>query len=627
MEAPRLSAEIVGQAQGRSVSPAKAFRELDLSETVAELVAAHRSGTMRPEETVARTFARIRKYNDPALFISLRQEADALAEARALGSQDLPLLGVPVSVKDNIDVAGLPTTAACPAFSYMPAADAVAVARLRRAGAIVIGKTNLDQFATGLVGIRSPYGVPRNPFNSDLTPGGSSSGSAVAVAAGLTPLALGTDTAGSGRVPAGFNNIVGLKPSLGLAATTGLLPACRSLDCVSIFALTTEDAFASLAAIAGPDRGDPFSRPLAVRALGNLPPVLRVAVPRAADLVFFGDTRAEHAFASARRLLADLGASIVEIDLTPFTETVALLYDGPWIAERVAAVGDFLARQPDDVHPVTRSIIERGRAVSAVDTFRGFYRLAELRARARETLAQVDVLMVPTVPAAYTVAQIEADPIGLNTKLGTYTNFVNLQDLAALAVPATIATDGTPFGVTFLAPAGQDAQLASLGRVFHARTGLSLGALGLPQPPLGTIAPSAQAGEIAVAVVGAHLSGMPLNGELRALGARFLEKTATAADYRLYALAGTVPPKPGLLRVAPGQGAAIEVETWAIPTEGFGRFVAAVPPPMTIGTLRLIDGRDVKGFLVEAQAVDGARDISRFGSWRGFMGSAAAPSR
>ncbi len=349
---------------------------------------------------------------------------------------------------------------------------------------------------------------------------------------------------------------------------------------------------------------------------------MRVAVPRPADLVFFGDRRAELAFAAALRLLADLGVGIVEIDLAPFTETVALLYEGPWLAERIAAVGDFLAQRPGDVHPVTRAVIERGRTLSAVDAFRGLYRLAELRARAREILAQVDVLMVPTVPAAYTVAEIEADPIGLNTRLGTYTNFVNLQDLAALAVPAAIADDGTPFGVTFLAPAGQDAQLGSLGRVFHATTGLPLGALGLAQPPLAPVAAGPLDHEIAVAVVGAHLSGMALNGELRALGARFLEKTATAPDYRLYALDGSKPPKPGLLRVAAGKGSAVEVETWAIPLTNFGRFVAAVPPPMSIGTLRLCDGRAVKGFLVEAEAVIGARDISRFGSWRAFLAAA-----
>jgi allophanate hydrolase len=595
-----------------------------LYETIAALVAAHRCGEQSVAATVRRSYARIRQYGDPALFIALRPESEALAEADALSREradELPLYGVPVAIKDNIDVAGLPTTAACPAFSYQPTADATVVARLKGAGAIVVGKTNLDQFATGLAGVRSPYGVPRNPFNRDLTPGGSSSGSAVAVAAGLVPLALGTDTAGSGRVPASLNNIVGLKPSLGLVPNTGTVPACRSLDCISVFALTTDDAFTALETIAGPDAGDPFCRPLPLGRIENAARGIRVGVPRAVDRVFFGDKRAERAFAAGLDVLAALHVTIAEVDMTPFIETAALLYDGPWLAERVAAVGDFLASRPAEVHPVTRQIIERGRGLSAVDAFRAFYRLAELRALCRDALAHTDILMVPTVPAAYTVAEIEADPIGLNARLGTYTNFVNLQDLAALAVPAAIAEDGTPFGVTFLAPSGHDALLASLGRMFHAGSKLPLGALGVPQPAPSPVVNEPREHEIAIAVVGAHLSGMPLNGELVALGARFLEQTTTAPDYRLYALSASKPPKPGLLRVPMGRGAAIEVEIWAIPLSAFGRFVAAVPPPLSIGTLTLADGRAVKGFLVEAEAVTAARDISEFGGWRAFMAS------
>jgi allophanate hydrolase len=370
-----------------------------VTETIAAIVDAHRAGTLTPANTVARAFARIRAHADPAVFIALREEADALADARALTDQSLPLYGVPVAIKDNIDVAGLPTTAACPAFAYRPARDAAAVERLKRAGAIVVGKTNLDQFATGLVGVRSPYGVPRNPFDPQLSPGGSSSGSAVAVAAGLVPLALGTDTAGSGRVPAGLNNIVGLKPSFGLVSAAGVVPACRSLDCVSLFALTADDAFAALAAIAGPDR-DPYARPLPLGALGALPPAIRVAVPDAASRIFFGDARAEAAFAAALKIVTAMGATVVEIDFAPFLETAKLLYEGPWVAERWAAVGAFIAAHPDDVHPVTRAIIETGAKASAVDTFRAFYRLQELRARAGTCFADIDVLMVPTAPAA-----------------------------------------------------------------------------------------------------------------------------------------------------------------------------------------------------------------------------------
>jgi allophanate hydrolase len=581
-----------------------------MNETIAAILQAHRAGTTTPAETVARTFARIRAHNDPAVFISLRPEVEAVAEARALADPSLPLYGVPVAIKDNIDVAGLPTTAACPAFAYQPDRDAVAVERLKRAGAIVIGKTNLDQFATGLVGVRSPYGVPRNPFDPNLSPGGSSSGSAVAVAAGLVPLALGTDTAGSGRVPAGLNNIVGLKPSLGLVSNTGVVPACRSLDCVSLFALTTDDAFAAFAAISG---GEPVS------ALGALPPALRIGVPDARSRLFFGDMRAEAAFASAMKLVATMGLRVVEIDFAPFLEAAQLLYEGPWVAERWAAVGDFIVAHPDEVHPVTRAIIEGGAKPSAADAFRAFYRLDELRTRAFAHFANVDVLMVPTTPAAYTVPEIEADPVRLNSNLGTYTNFVNLLDLAGIAVPAVLADDGTPFGVTFLAPSRQDALLASIGRVFHAAASLPLGALEAPMPQLAPLPPGPLPGELALAVVGAHLSGMPLNGELRQRNARFLETAYTAPDYQLFALPNCRPPKPGLLGVAAGKGTAIEVELWALGHEAFGRFVEEVPRPLTIGTVTLVDGRQVKGFLVEAQATVGAEDISKLGGWRAFV--------
>jgi allophanate hydrolase len=576
---------------------------------------------MSPADTVARSYERIRAHGDDAVFISLRDQAKAIAEAKALaadGHADRPLYGVPVAVKDNIDVKGLPTTAGCPAFAYRPTQDSTAVARLKRAGAIIIGKTNLDQFATGLVGVRSPYGIPRNPHNPKLIPGGSSSGSAVAVAAGLVPLALGTDTAGSGRIPAGLNNIVGLKPSLGLVSNAGVVPACRSLDCVSVFALTTDDAWTALAAMAGPDGADPYTRLLPLGMPGELAPGLRLAVPRASDRQFFGDKRAKLSFDAAVKRVAKLGLTIVEIDLSPFLEAARLLYEGPWIAERYAAVGEFIDRHPKKVHSVTRKIITGGKKSSAVDAFRAFYRLAELRAKAQALFSRVDALMVPTAPAAYTVTEIKADPIRLNSKLGTYTNFVNLLDLAGLSVPASFAADGTPFGVTFLAPAGHDALLASIGRRFHADTGLPLGALALRQPELAVFPAAPAADEIALAVVGAHLSGMPLNGELKSLGARFLEVATTASEYRLYALTDTKPRKPGLLRVAQGEGAAIEIEIWALPETAFGQFIAAVPPPLSIGTLCLADGRMVKGFLVESDAVGGARDISSFGGWRGF---------
>jgi allophanate hydrolase len=593
-----------------------------VTETVAQILAAYRAGTMTPEETVARSYARTRAHADAAIFITLRDEQEALAEARALAGRDrsLPLYGIPVAVKDNIDVKGMPTTAACPAFAYQAARDATCVARLRQAGAIMIGKTNLDQFATGLVGVRSPYGVPRNTLDPKLIPGGSSSGSAVAVAAGLVPLALGTDTAGSGRVPALLNNIVGLKPSLGLASTYGVVPACRTLDCVSVFALTTDDAWATLAVLAGRDVNDAYSRERPLGVLGAMPPAVKIGVPRPSERVFFGDQQSASDYAAALDRLVRLGAGIVEIDIEPFYETARLLYEGPWVAERYATAESLIASSPASMHPVTREIILGGARPNAVAAFKAFYRLEELRRAAEHTFRRVDLLALPTVPTLYTVDQVLADPIQLNSRLGTYTNFVNLLDLCGLAVPA--ALHGTrPFGITLLAPSGGDALLASVGRVFHADTALPLGALGHPQPALPPL-PARSGDALALAVVGAHLSGMPLNGELKALGARFVESAVTAADYRLFALADTMTRKPGLLRVASGEGTRIAVEVWALPPAEFGRFVAAVPPPLSIGSVKLADGRLVKGFLVEAEAVAGARDISAYGGWRAFVAAA-----
>jgi allophanate hydrolase len=454
-----------------------------LAETVAEIVAAHRAGTLTPEQTVARCYAQLRAHDDPAIFISLKPEAAALAEARALpkGGADLPLYGVPVAVKDNIDVAGLPTTAGCPAFAYDAHRDATAVARLRAAGCIVIGKTNLDQFATGLVGLRTPYGAPRNPFKPELIPGGSSSGAAIAVAAGIVPLSLGTDTAGSGRVPAGFNNIVGLKPSLGLVSTYGVVPACRTLDCVSVFGLTVDDCWTALAAIAGPDPKDPYSRNRSLGEPGALPQA-KIGVPRSGQRLFFGDRAYEAAYDGALTRLAKLGLSVTEIDIEPFYEIARLLYDGPWVAERTITVRSLLASDPNAIHPVTREIILSGLRPTAIDAFTAFYKLEELRRVADHTFHSVDALALPTTPTIYSVAQVLADPIQLNSRLGTYTNFVNLLDLCGLAVPAAFTEVGIPFGITLLAPGGNDAKLASIGRAFHADTKLSLGALKEPQP-------------------------------------------------------------------------------------------------------------------------------------------------
>src|SRR5450432_1773631 len=378
-----------------------------MTETVAAIVAAHRAGILSPAQTVARSFARIRDHNDPAIFISLRDEKEALAEAEGLTAKEgaqLPLYGVPVAVKDNIDVAGLPTTAACPAFAYSPSHDATSVARLRAAGAIIIGKTNLDQFATGLVGVRSPYGIPVNPMRGDLIPGGSSSGSAVAVSAGLVPLALGTDTAGSGRVPAMLNNIVGLKPSLGLVSTAGLVPACRTLDCVSVFALTVDDAVTALKAMAGPDGADPYSRNRPLAELPPFPAQLRLGVPRNGQLIFFGDKASETAYGDALKRWTALGADLVEFDLEPLYETARLLYEGPWVAERYLVIRNLLASSPDSIHPVTREITAAGARLTAAETFSALYRLQALRKVAERAFANMDAIVLPTAPTAYTTA-------------------------------------------------------------------------------------------------------------------------------------------------------------------------------------------------------------------------------
>lgn len=593
--------------------------------TLTSLLAAHLDGSATISQTIAASYARHRAHGDDAIFITLRPEAEVLAEAEALqaeGPRGRTLWGIPVAVKDNIDVAGLPTTAACPAFAYKPECDATVVARLRAAGAIVIGKTNLDQFATGLNGSRSPYGVPRNALRADLVPGGSSSGSASAVAAGIVPAALGTDTAGSGRVPAGLQNLVGLKPSLGLVSTAGVVPACRTLDCVSVFALTVEDAWAVLSVAAGPDAGDPWSHALPLGRRGAVPPKLRIAVPRPEDLDVAGDAAAAASFAAAVERAKALGAEIVPLDMAPFYETARLLYEGPWVAERYLTIRDLLAKDPEAILPVIRQVIAGRPLPDAAETFAARYRVAELALVAKAAMKGIDALMVPTAPRPVTLAEMAADPVGANSLLGRYTNFVNLLDLCALAIPASLSADGTAAGVTLIAPAGHDAVLAGIGQALHAAAGLPLGAIGLPHPAATPAPVRAAPDAIEIAVVGAHLSGMPLNRELTDRGGSFLRATTTTADYRLFALPGGPPARPGLIRVGAG-GAAIALEVWSLPPEGFGRFVAGIPSPLSIGTLALADGTSVKGFLCETIATEGARDVTTFGGWRAFVAAQA----
>ncbi|WP_087725920.1 allophanate hydrolase [Pandoraea sp. PE-S2T-3] len=591
--------------------------------TIGEWLEAYRGGatpeallTALRQTLLAPDPAWISVVSETALADQLARLADRLAAAG--GDQGkLPLYGVPFAAKDNIDALGFDTTAGCPAFAYTPDRDATVIARLVDAGAIVIGKTNLDQFATGLVGVRSPYGIPTNAFDADYISGGSSSGSASVVARGLVPFSLGTDTAGSGRVPAGLNNIVGLKPTRGAFSNTGVVPACRTLDCVSVFATTLSDATRVYDVAAALDPADGLSREAPSSALvWRVPDAPRFAIPQQPE--FFGDALAEQAFRDAVAAMQAQGATCVPIDFSLFDEVAALLYDGAWVAERYAAVRDFAQANEADIHPVVRDIIFKATQFSAADAFDGVYRLADLKRRADALLAQFDALLVPTAPTHYRIAELLDDPVRLNSNQGKYTNFVNLLDWSAISVPASIRSDGLPFGITLIADAWRERALAAYAAKWHQRTELPRGATGLPLPKDVSLPARAEgAATIRVAVVGAHLRGMPLNHELTSRNARFVEATTTSADYRLYALANTSPPKPGLARA--DSGAPIRVELWDVPAETFGTFVAGIPAPLGIGTLELADGRRVKGFICEPFALREAKDITEFGGWADYL--------
>ncbi len=593
--------------------------------SIALLHEAYGRGDTTPTAVVTAIAQAIAARGDDAVWLAKMPLEGLLQRAKALeaaGPAGLPLYGIPFAVKDNIDVAGLPTTAACPGFAFTPDRSATAVAKLEAAGAIVIGKTNLDQFATGLVGVRSPYGVAVNPFNKEYVPGGSSSGSAVAVSAGLVSFALGTDTAGSGRVPAGFNNIVGLKPSIGLISANGMLPACRSLDCVSVFALTVADAMAVLEAARGPDAADAYSRSAPAGYRATVPPKparFRFAVPAKPE--FFGDKQAEALFSSAIARFESLGGEKLAIDYAPYAEAQGMLYSPPGAAERTTALHDFFRDHPDEFYPVTRGILESGTKASAVDLYRMQQRLRALKQMSDPLWAEVDFLLVPTSGTIYRVAEILAEPLKLNANLGYYTNFVNYFDLSALAVPNAMRPDGLPSGITLIAPAFAEAKLAAFGAAFHAAAGLPMGAT--PHSlPAAKLAATPSSPSVAVAVFGAHMQGQPLNPELLGLGGRFVAACETAPLYKLYRIDAGGPPRPGVLRVAEG-GIAVAGEIWELPTAGFGAFVAGIPAPLGIGTVTLSDGKSMKGFLCEAAATTGAEDISRFGDWRKYRQSLA----
>jgi allophanate hydrolase len=538
------------------------------------------------------------------------------ADRRARG-ETLPLFGVPYAVKDNIDVAGVPTTAGCPAFAYTPVETSPVVERLRQAGAILVGKTNLDQFATGLVGVRSPYGAVSNPFDPRFISGGSSSGSAVAVAMGLVSFALGTDTAGSGRVPAALSDIVGLKPTRGLLSTRGVVPACRTLDCVSVFAATADDARTVLDVCAAFDPQEPYSRdPLRARAPRFSRP-LRIGAPPPAQLEFFGDAEAARLYEEAMTRLTDQGAIRVEVDLSPFRAAAELLYSGPWVAERLHATGSLLGRDPEAIHPTVRSILEGARRHTALAAYEGEYRLAEARRASELEWEKMDVLVLPTTPTTFTIEQVLQDPVLLNTRLGYYTQFANLLDLAAVAVPAGFRADGLPLGVSLIGPAFSDRELLAVASRFCAGApprGVRVDLSGIDVP---------RTGDVLLAVAGAHLSGQPLNHQLTSRRGRLARTCRSAPQYRLYALSGTVPPKPGLVYDAAFHGEGIELEVWSLDEAAFGSFVNEVPAPLAIGTVLLEDGASVNGFVCEPHALGQATEITSYGGWRRYRESVA----
>lgn len=584
--------------------------------TLEKWQAAYRNGDLTPVQAMKQLATALHD-SERALWIHLLDESSLIAQAEALTDPSLPLYGIPFAVKDNIDVAGMPTTAACPAFAYTPEDDATVVRLLREAGAIVVGKTNLDQFATGLVGTRSPYGEVPNPFNPDYLSGGSSSGSAVAVSSGLVPFALGTDTAGSGRVPAAFTNTVGLKPTRGAVSSKGVVPACRTLDCVSVFALDVSDALTIYNIIGQFDSDDAYSRPAPSLLSNGLPARPKLGIPK--NLPWFGDEQARALWERNVAAMSEI-AELVTLDTMVLQDAAALLYQGPWVAERFTVTERLLQEQPDAVLPVIRNILEPAATLTATDSFRAQYQLADLKRQSEQLMAQVDALLLPTTPGIYTREAVANDPITLNSQLGTWTNFVNLLDLCALALPGGFREDGLPGGITLIGSAWQDHALAEFGQRWQHHLPWQAGATGqmlaLPQK---LAANDDQHNTITVAVVGAHLTGMPLNSQLTERNAVLLEATYTAPSYQLYALANTVPPKPGLIRNAQGQGDSIPIELWQMPVEHFGSFVGLIPAPLGIGSLETVDGRWVKGFICEPWAIDDATDITDLGGWRNYI--------
>lgn len=542
---------------------------------------------------------------------------DRLATAAgdvALVMRQMPLFGVPFAVKDNIDIAGIPTTAACAAFSCVADTSATPVQRLIDSGAVWVGKTNLDQFATGLSGTRSPFGRLPSALHPDHISGGSSAGSALAVSLGVIPFALGTDTAGSGRVPAAFNNIVGLKPTPGRVSTFGVVPACRSIDCVSVFALTVADAVTVLGAIEGSDEHDPYS--VFTPGIRQWSAPLRIGVPDPVSLDVTWQPQWQHAV----ELMRSQGHSVQPTDFSALHAVGNSLYGGAWVAERLVTMQSLLEHEPEAIESTVRSIVAKAADFSAADAFRAIYALKSSQSEFKRFWEHLDVLMVPSTPEHPTFAQIDADPIGVNARLGRYTNFVNLLGWCAIAVPAGLTAAGLPFGITFIARGSSDVALARIASQFQLASPATMGATSVAVPegefkPL--IEPACEL-TIPLAVVGAHLSGMPLNGQMIEAGARLNRVTTTSPRYRLHALPESKPPKPGLERVAEG-GSAIIVEVWDTPMTSVGQLLARIPPPLGLGNLELSDGTWVKGFICEPAGLIGATDVSEFGGWRAWV--------
>ena len=595
--------------------------------TIGQWQQAYRSGEYNPADLLEPLRLALGA-GDPAWISIVDKQGleSQLTGLSAMGNaHTLPLYGIPFAVKDNIDVAGLPTTAACPAYGYQPERDAAVVARLKALGAIVLGKSNLDQFATGLVGTRSPYGEVPNSFKPEYVSGGSSSGSSSVVARGLVPFALGTDTAGSGRVPAGFNNLVGWKPTRGAFSTRGVVPACRSLDCVSLFTLTVADSLLLSRFLTQFDAEDAYSRAVPVcgrrTTLGQAP---RFAI--ASEMQWYGDEEQEKAFAASCEQIRASGAEICTIDFTPMYELARLLYEGPWVAERHAELEGFMADHLTQMDPVVAGIVGSAVGHTATYAYRCEYRRMALQRQIQSLFQQFDALLVPTTPCFPTRAQIAAEPVIINSRLGTYTNFVNLADCCALALPAGFRADGLPFGITLIAPAWHEEALAQWGIRWQERQALPLGATGkslFPSEP--TASPVSASEQMVIAVVGAHLTGMPLNHELTSRGAILLERTRSAEHYRLYAIANSQPPKPALVATPGKVGAHIELELWSLPKWAWADFMAGIPTPLGLGSVELADGRKVKGFICEPAALDGATDITEFRGWRAYVRSLTAP--